>query len=132
MHPADRRFIGSQLGRLSEFYGYSLDDPEALAPLSGGGSLLFGGREVAARVEQFADLDILTQMPVPYAEQYYQPWRFDLADAPEPEPPVTALPTVRRSARPLLRRLPPTAVRVLRKAMRGVERARGNGQPTAG
>ena len=57
---------------------------------------------------------------------------FTLADAPELQPPITALPTVRRSARPLLRRMPPTAVRAVRKAMRGVERARGNARPTAG
>jgi hypothetical protein len=71
-------------------------------------------------------------MQVPYAEQYYHPSRFDLADAPEVEPPFTALPTVRRGARPVLRRLPSPALRALAKAMRGVERARGNPRPSAG
>jgi len=132
MHPADRRFVATELGRLSEFYGYSVDHPDVLAPMNSSGSVLFGGPEVAARVEEFADLDIQTRMPVPYAEQYYQPWKFEIADAPELQPPITALPTVRRSARPLLRRMPPTAVRAVRKAMRGVERARGNARPTAG
>src|SRR5205085_5837080 len=97
--------------RLAEFYGYSMEDASRLAPLGGGGSLLFGGREVAARVDAFEDLDVRTRMPVPYAEQYYQPWRFDLSDAPEEEPQLTALPTMRRGARPLLRRLPRPAVR---------------------
>jgi hypothetical protein len=124
MHPFDRRFVGERVGRLGEFYGYSMGDPDALAPLGGESSLLFGGREVAARIEEFADLDITTRMPVPYAEQHYQPWRFELVDAPEPEPPLTALPTVRRSARPILRRLPGPAVRALARAMRGAERAR--------
>jgi hypothetical protein len=132
MHPFDRRHIASEVGRLGEFYGYSLDDPSALAPLGGNGSLLFGGGEVSARIDEFADLDIRTRMPVPYAEQYYQPWRFDLADAPEEEPPFTALPTVRRGARPVLRRLPSPALRALAKAMRGVERARGTVRTTAG
>jgi hypothetical protein len=132
MHPLDRRHIASSVGRLGELYGYSLDDPSALGPLGGNGSLLFGGREVSARIDEFADLDVRTRMPVPYAEQYYQPWRFDLADAPEMDPPFTALPTVRRGARPVLRRLPRPALRALAKALRGVERARGNPRPSAG
>src|SRR5256885_16822535 len=49
MHPLDRRHLASELARLTEFYGYSIDEPETLAPLGAGGSLLFGGREVSAR-----------------------------------------------------------------------------------
>jgi len=131
MHPFDRRFVGSELGRLGEFYGYSMDDPTAVAPLGAAGSLLFGGPEVAARVDGFPELDIRTRMPVPYAEQYYQPWRFDLADAPEEEPQLTALPTMRRGARPLLRRLPGPAVRAARRAVHRFERARGPARPSA-
>jgi hypothetical protein len=126
MHLFDRRFVASEIGRLGEFYGYSMEDPDALAPLAAGsGSLLFGGREVSARVDEFADLHIRERMPVPYAEQYYAPWRFDIADAPEEEPPLTALPTVRRGARPLLRRLPGPAVRAARRAVHRFDRARG-------
>jgi hypothetical protein len=126
MHLFDRRFVASEIGRLGEFYGYSMEDPDALAPLAAGsGSLLFGGREVSARVDEFADLHIRERMPVPYAEQYYAPWRFDIADTPEEEPPLTALPTVRRGARPLLRRLPGPAVRAARRAVHRFDRARG-------
>jgi hypothetical protein len=125
MHPFDRRYIASEIPRLSEFWGYSMDEPETLAPLSADGSLLFGGREVSARVDAFADLNIRERMPVPLAERQYSPWQLALDEAPEPEPPITALPTVRRGARPLLRRLPGPAVRAGRRAMKRIERARG-------
>src|SRR5207237_824174 len=58
LHAFDQRFVASEVGRLAEFYGYSMEDASALAPLGGGGSLLFGGREVAARVDAFEDLDV--------------------------------------------------------------------------
>ncbi|MEA2441763.1 MAG: hypothetical protein QOH76_3187, partial [Thermoleophilaceae bacterium] len=106
MHPADRRAIADNVGRLGEFYGYSMDDPSALAPLSEGGSLLFGGPEVAARVDQFADLDIRTRMEIPYAERHLSPYRLRVVEAPEVEPPVELLETVRRTARPVVMSLP--------------------------
>src|SRR3954454_6380125 len=34
MPDSERRYVAQRLGRLAEFYGYSVDDPEALAPLS--------------------------------------------------------------------------------------------------
>src|SRR3954451_18151387 len=61
----DREYIAKRLTRLGEFYGYSMDDPETLAPLSEKQSLLFGGREVKRRIERFDDLDIWTRMPMP-------------------------------------------------------------------
>jgi hypothetical protein len=132
MHPFDTRYISSELGRLAEFYGYSMDDPKALAPLGSGGSLLFGGREVSARVDQFSDLNIRERMQVPLAERQYSPYQLALEEAPEPEPLITALPTVRRGARPLLRRLPAPAVRAVRRAMHRVERARTTDRSRAG
>jgi hypothetical protein len=131
MHAADRRSIGEQVGRLAEFYGYSMDDPSALAPLSPGGSLLFGGEEVAARVDEFADLDIRTRMPIPYAERHLHPVNFQLVAVPEEEPPIEVLETVREVARPVVLWLPAPVRRLLSFVGRGIERARGRARPAA-
>lgn len=125
MHALDRRYIASELDRLAEFLGYSMDDPAQVAPWGAGGSLLFGGREVSARVDAFPDLGIRERMPIPLAERQYSPRMLSLTDAPEPERKITTLPTVRRGARPLLRRLPGPALRAVHRAMQRVERARG-------
>src|SRR4051812_9994691 len=105
MPAADRRYITRTVGRLGEFFGYSMDDPEALAPLGAGESLLFGGkREVKPRIERFADLDIRTRMPVPSYEHHYHPSKFVLAAAPG-EPPIAGPPATERSnGRPALLR----------------------------
>ena len=134
MHGADRLSIAHQLGRLGEFYGYSMDDPSALAPLGEGDSLLFGGAEVRARVDEFADLDIRTRMEIPYAERHLHPARLRVVDAPEEEPPPEALEAVRRTARPIMLRLPGPVRRLMAFLGRGVARVRTRGRtrPAAG
>jgi hypothetical protein len=124
MHPADRRFIAKEVGRLGEFYGYSMDDPSAVAPLSGGESLLFGGPEVGARVDAFEDLEIRVRMEVPYAERHLHPAKLIVEEAPVLEPPTEALEAVRRTARPVLTRLPGPGRRFAAWLGRGIERAR--------
>src|SRR3954470_5079694 len=70
---SDRGYVAQRLARLGEFYGYSMDDPETLAPMSDTGLLLFGGREVARRIDRFADLELHKRMPVPINEYRYDP-----------------------------------------------------------
>ena len=83
MSGADRRVVGERLGRLGEFFGYSMDDPAALAPLHDRGeSFLWAGREVAARIEAFPDLDVATRMPVPIYERLYHPRHFTMIKNP--------------------------------------------------
>src|SRR4051794_22913917 len=67
MHPFDKRYIASTIPRLAEFYGYSMDDPEAVAPLCAGGPLLFGGRGGAAPGAQVAGRHGPERMPGPPA-----------------------------------------------------------------
>jgi predicted TIM-barrel fold metal-dependent hydrolase len=75
---ADRKVLSGAAARVGEFYGYSMEDPEALAPLGNPRSLLFGGRGLRKRVEQFSDLDIYTQMPVPLYDHRLDPRHFEL------------------------------------------------------
>lgn len=77
---SDRKYMSKRLDRIGEFFGYSMDDPATLAPLSDTGSLLFGGPEVKRRIERFPDLDIPTRMPVPIYEHYYHPGKFLMVD----------------------------------------------------
>jgi hypothetical protein len=117
----ERSYIAERLAGVGAFYGYSFDDPDALAPLSKTGSLLFGGREVAKRIDRFPELDIRTRMPVPINEYRYDPRKFAMA----PKPGVLPLwpdhmereqdTPVRRAARPLVKRLPVSARRALRR-----------------
>jgi hypothetical protein len=79
----DRRAVRERVGRLGELFGYSMDDPAALAPLhERGSSLLWGGREVATRIEDFPDLEIAKRMPVPIYERPYHPRHFTMIKNP--------------------------------------------------
>jgi hypothetical protein len=119
---SDQSYVAQRLERLGSFYGYSMDDPEALAPLSETGSLLFGGREVARRIDRFADLDLLTRMPVPINDLRYDPKKFAMVAKPgalPPWPEELERPEdtpLRRAARPILAKLPAPASEAIRKA----------------
>jgi hypothetical protein len=118
----DQRYVAQRLSRLAEFYGYSMEEPGALAPLSETGSLLFGGREVARRIDSFADLDLQTRMPVPLNEFRYDPKKFAMVAKPgvlPPWPEELERPEdtpLRRAARPILAKLPAPAREGIRKA----------------
>jgi Sulfotransferase family len=117
MPETERSYLTGRVGRVGELLGYSMDDPDLLAPLSETGSLLFGGPEVARRTERFPDLDIGTRMPVPSYEHHYNPVKFRLAAAAgaEPIPPVPdAIPAK------------PERVSLARRAVRRLARARSN------
>ena len=53
-----RRWLSERLARLAAFYGYALDDPDALAPLAGDDRPLFRGADVEARIDEFPELDL--------------------------------------------------------------------------
>jgi len=53
-----RRWLSERLARLADFYGYILDDPDALAPVAAGESALFRGADVDARIDAFPELEL--------------------------------------------------------------------------
>ena len=53
-----RTWLDERLGPLAEFFGYALDDPEALAPASANGGVLVHGAELASRIESFPALEL--------------------------------------------------------------------------
>jgi hypothetical protein len=114
-----RRSLKQRMGRLSEFFGYDMDDPAVLAPLRGDGKLLIRGSDIAARMEAFPDLRLEEKAEPGLAERHYHPGRMQLHGigefvkkaAPPPEPPFhvrlwRVLPlAVRLQFHPLGRRL---------------------------
>jgi Sulfotransferase family len=110
LDPMARRRVARRLGGLGGFLGYSMDDAAALEPLRADGSLLAGGADVDARIDDFPGLDLRTQMSVPYAARFYHPRDLHLRPA-EAAPAAAPGPTrLRRAAAPVVRRLP-TGVR---------------------
>ena len=73
MEPATRQQLERRLGRLGEFFGYSFDDPGALAPIAPAGRFLIRGPVTNARIDAFADLDLRTRGPVPLADRFLHP-----------------------------------------------------------
>lgn len=81
-----RAALTRRVARVGEFFGYSMDDPDALAPVGRRDSLLLGGFEIRKRMQKFPDLDIPTREPVPIYEQWLDPRKFELKRLPEAEP----------------------------------------------
>ena len=104
MDPAARKYVARRLGRLGELFGYSDDSAVSVEPLHARQSHLIAGADLEARFEQFADLDLRTRMPVPMAEQYYNPRKLSLAPAS----------SSRKAPAPVLRRLGAAARRAWR------------------
>jgi sulfotransferase family protein len=119
MNELHRRSLASRIGRLTEFFGYDMDDPAVLAPLRDDGRLLIAGADIDARIDAYPDLDLREKGEPGLAERHYHPGRVQLHGigefarkaAPPPEPPfhvrlwrVLPLP-VRQRFHPLGRRL---------------------------
>jgi hypothetical protein len=123
MPPGKRPALKRRLGRLAEFYGYSVDDPAVLEPLAAGGGMLIRGTDLDPRIERFPDLDLRAEPEPPIAERFWHPGKMQLhyvdnppaapaKPAPPPaDPPIhvrawRVLPRgARRRLRPLVRRL---------------------------
>ena len=78
-----RAVLARRVGRLGEFWGYSMDDPAALAPLRDDGKLLIRPRDIARRRLEFPDLDLVTQPPVPLTDRLYHPRELKLVEVGE-------------------------------------------------
>ena len=124
---ARRPALARRLGRLGEFYGYSMDDPAVLGSLSADGTLLIRGTDIDARIDEFPDLDLRAEPEPPLAERFYHPGRMQLhsvlepktppAQAQETEPGVLVVRGESSRAAPA-RRLHPLGRRVVRRFRR--------------
>ncbi len=135
MSELHRRSLATRLGRLSEFFGYAMNDPAVLAPV--GDRLVIPGTVIDARIDEFPDLDLRKKAEPGLAERHYHPARMQLHGIgefvkkapPPPDPPFhvrlwRTLPLpVRRQFHPLGRRLR-RRIRALRR-----RRRRGNDRP---
>jgi hypothetical protein len=69
----ERNRIANRLGRLARFYGYDVDDPVLLEPLHDGDALLTSGTQLAARIDQFPELDLLRSIDLPNSDALHDP-----------------------------------------------------------
>lgn len=106
-----RAELRERLGRLGELYGYAMDDPGALAPLTARGGALMGGHEVGARIDEFADLDLRTQGDVPRLERLYHPRDYELVAVGAEDGDQTVGGHLRAAAQLTRRRMVPLGVR---------------------
>ncbi len=133
--PGNRRpALKERLGRLAEFWGYSMDDPAVFEPLAADGGMVVHGRDVARRIDAFGDLDLRAEPEPPIAERFYHPGKMQLYFV-EDGPPAAAAAAAPAPAAPerephvLVRawRVLPRSVRVRLHpiARRAVRRVRG-------
>jgi sulfotransferase family protein len=127
INEAGRRKLKRRIGRIGEFWGYTVDDPLTFDSLAPDGRVLIRGEDVEARIPRFGDIDFNTQPPVPRADRFYHPRDMKLAgvvtDAADGQPtPAEERPwprtRIRRAALPVVRRLPQPARRRLAAAAR--------------
>jgi hypothetical protein len=114
--------LEKRIGRLAEFLGYSMLDAAVLDAINPRNAMITGGHEIAARIDDFADLDLPKRGNVPRFERYYHPREFTITA-------VRTLPNERKSeedegipmttSRRLLLRIPrPVRVRLGRARRR--------------
>jgi hypothetical protein len=124
MDERQRAVLRRRLERLGRFYGYDVDDPVALTPLREG-AMIAGGSDLAARLDDFAELDLPRRRTVPVADRFFDPRKVkvrsvealaDLERKPPPHPVRRAVIFVwRRTPAPVQARLRPWARRALRR-----------------
>ena len=131
-----QRMLRRRLGRLAEFWGYSMREPSALQPLKERDGLLVSGAEIGSRIDQFEDLDLPTRPRVAYAEHYYHPRHLRLVanktGTPASWERARAAASKQTEGRPrtatraLARRLPPRARKAVLRARRTLREWRAN------
>jgi len=117
-----RKWLADRVAPLAAFYGYDLEDPAALAPLTAGGGALLHGTEAAARIERFPQLDLHEGGISSIYDKPYDPRQLMVLRRSEYAW-LTRPRGVRRVAIAVVRRLPFAALR--RLIIKGVRRVRG-------
>jgi hypothetical protein len=128
-----KKVIRRRLRAIGEFYGYSMKDPRALEPLNDRDAPLTTGREIAARAERFAHLELGTRGSVPIMDQHYNPRKVWLVRNETGQPPAWSKQPKEQAAEDgdgprrgaaVARRLPAPVRRGLGRAARAVSRGR--------
>ena len=70
---AELKRIEKRLGGLAGFYGYDVRDPFVLAPLHDGDGVLTSGSQLAARIDQFPDLELTRALGLPNIDALFDP-----------------------------------------------------------
>jgi hypothetical protein len=109
--------VRAELAPLGRLFGYSMDDPLALAPVRPDGRLLIRGRDLADRAASIPGLDVQTRPPVPKFERLYHPGELTLEPA-EPDGESRVPDWMQRALTPVVQRLPAGARRRARAASR--------------
>ena len=73
-----RPALKERLGRLAEFWGYSMDDPAVFEPLAANGGMVVHGADVDRRIDAFPDLNLRADPERPIAERWYHPGKMQL------------------------------------------------------
>ena len=121
---AELRMVEERLGRLAAFFGYAMDDPLRLDPLTRRGGALVGGGELRRRMrrDRWRDLALQRRGPVPVFERPLNPRKLWLVENETGEPPRRDAPPGSRgraAALAVARRLPAPARRRLRRVTGG-------------
>ena len=117
-----RRWLSERLARLAAFYGYVLDDPDALARVAASESALFHGSDVAARIDAFPELELRAGGTSGLYDEPYDPREVMVLRRTEFAW-ITRPRGVRRAAIGVVRVLP--SERARKAAIKSVRRVRG-------
>jgi hypothetical protein len=119
-----RELLHRRLGRLAEFYGYTVAEPLVLAPLAAPGTRIVDGEDLGRRMTGFEDLALLEPPFVPLTERPYRPSELTLVQvgSGQVSPTRPARPIVRRSLTRVLRRRSPRAYETLKAIRRMLPR----------
>jgi hypothetical protein len=117
-----RQWLEERVGPLARFFGYSLDDPEALAPASAGGGLLLHGAELETRIDGAPALELRKGGDGGPYDEPYDPRELMVLRRGEYAQ-ITRPRGVRRLGIAVVRALPFAGAR--RVAVKAVRRARG-------
>jgi hypothetical protein len=103
-----RAVLQRRLGRLAEFYGYTVVEPLALAPLRPDGGRIVDGDDIARRMTGFESLKLPIRPFTPLTERPYRPRELRVVPVAPANPPAPRSALTRLIAR-VVRRLPPPA-----------------------
>jgi hypothetical protein len=124
MRDDHKKWLAPRVEQRAEFFGYSMDHPEPVAPFAASGKLIVLGSELDERIERYPELELRDPREPPLTDAFYDPQHVMMLTRADYEQLIE-----RRGARGvgvrLARRLPPgPRARVIR-AVRGARAALG-------
>ncbi|HEX2086499.1 MAG TPA: sulfotransferase [Solirubrobacteraceae bacterium] len=73
LRPEHQRWLAERTHRRAEFFGYDMDEPAPVAPMSDSGRPVVYGPEIDRRIDQFEDLDLRTRREIPIYDGFFDP-----------------------------------------------------------